>query len=361
MGVAKSLYGLSKYANESEKFNQYLGYNDIPSKLISLSRDSDMDTRAEINALALDYAYGLYDKDTTNLYLERISLDLINDGLEFNHPIFKSDSEDSTIIALFKADRFNDLYDWQVKDRKRIEDRESYFETKKGKKELSKWQKEIKRKGFSIGTDKVVIFSPLSLSFDFRERKIKKSNSAIDYVLAEKNQATMKGSIDKASKSLGIKVDFLDARAVEDANDTDKLNDIAILNRWYSEVLNHDEIEEDFIPSNYDEILKLKDKYGTPYFANTGILSYKAKRTGKGWQVFTTLILTPYSLVYAPIAIGKIVTPVKKTMGYSVVYDVERNIPVMASEKEVTGKVSNGTMYSITKDQLIQLKRKRKK
>ncbi|MFT5917249.1 MAG: hypothetical protein ACJAWV_001026 [Flammeovirgaceae bacterium] len=361
LGVTKSLYGLSKYANESEKFNQYLGYDNIPSKLISLSRGREMSRRAEMNTLALDYAYGLYSKDTTSLYLERISLDLINDGLEFNKPVFKDDSEDSTMIALFKESRFKDLYDWQVKERKRIVDRDSYFETKKGKKELSKWQREIKRKGFSVGTDKVVIFSPLSISLDFRKGKIKKKNSALDYVLAEKNQATMKRSIDKASKSVGIDVEFLDAKAIENGNETDKFNDISIINNWYSEVLNHDDIEEDFIPSNYDEMLRMKDKYQTPYFANTGIVSYKAKRTGKGWQVFTTLILTPYSWIYAPVAIGKIVTPAKKVMGYSVVYDVERNMPVMASEKELRGKVSNGTMYLITKDQLTQLKRKRKK
>ncbi len=310
--VAKSLYGLSKYANESEKFNQYLGYDNIPGKLESLSRNSKMSTRAEINALALDFAYGLYHKDTTNLYLERISLDLINDGLEYNNPIFRSESEDSTMVSLFKESRFNNLYDWQVKERKRIADRESYFETKKGKKELDKWQKGIRRKGFSVGTDKVVVFSPLSVSLDFRKGKVRKNNSALDYVLAEKNQEIMKGSIDRASESVGIEVEFLDARAIDDPNDTDKLNDISIINSWYSEVLNHDDIEEDFIPSNYDAILLLSEKYNTPYFSNTGILSYKAKRTGKGWHIAAMFAYYPFSLFYAPVAIGKVATPVKE-------------------------------------------------
>jgi len=197
------------------------------------------------------------------------------------------------------------------------------------------------------------VFSTVYQEFDRRKKFVKRNGSTLNYANTDERHTALNKQIMAASQTAGIDLELLDTKAFNQ-NQVDKFNDMALVNTWFTEVLNHDEVDR-FIPSNYGEIVRLSDKYGTDYFANIGMFLALNGTEISGGHV----VLVFFTWPLLPIYVARAVTPYKDAVTYNLVYDVRENRLVMLGLEGQSKKSSDKLLYKNMTWQLSQIKAKR--
>lgn len=99
-------------------------------------------------------------------------------------------------VEPFKNNDFKKLYEKALDKKQKQDELVDYYETNKGEKEWAKQLKKEKRKGKSLGIEKIVVVNPFYLSLDARK------NNVVQYLRGEKKQEYFSNSLLKFGKKL---------------------------------------------------------------------------------------------------------------------------------------------------------------
>jgi hypothetical protein len=192
---------------------------------------------------------------------------------------------------------------------KKRKDRKAYNESEKGRAEWSKKQRNKVRKGQRLGISQVVIVNPFYLNLDQRK------SQSVQYQKSEMSQEKFIDLLKNNAQKAGLKATLLDIDHLK-AGDVEKFNDIALLNQWFAEQVNFENLS--ITPGfRQAEINAIAKKYGTKYFCWTGVISLRERKTI--WP-FLGIFLGPIAW---PFVAAHAVKREYDCMYYNVVYNAE--------------------------------------
>lgn len=375
--IGKSLYMTAKYSNEEEldkiiieidsngEANDRNRIEGASHQVYNLLNVMD---RKGLTILALRYNWKLYQSLREDAELKALLDDLFMefashyDNLEefSNHPKSKDTvrmtdevkkeeeiDKNRTINATpywsyafvneLDEEAFKKNFDSGLENLKKQKEIDEYYESSKGRKEIKKIQKREKRKGKSLDINRVVVVNPFYLSIDTRR------NRGVQFIRSEKKQAQFSKILKKNAKHANLDVTLLDVDNLS-KNDVEKFNDIAEVNHYFTQQMNHYDLS--LTPGyNQNQINDIAEKYRTPFFLWTGVISLREKNN---YASLLYGILIPYIL---PIILPEALTPNYDMLYYAILFDVRsgrRSIIKMDYFNKKDGKaILNAHVYDV--------------
>lgn len=320
--IAQALYSITKFRNADLENDIEWNHEDIEGESQRLYYFLNEMKNAEINVLALKYAWKAHKNDPDDTYLKGIAYDLIkelvyyhvdeiNDFHKNPPPPKTSIQEAKTSVDTNKivTNKKQSKYD-KIRNRKKTKKQKATFEyakyafvdelkddafTKqfaKAKKSKKQWKieqegygnfsiwdqyrlyKKLQTKGYALGQKRAVIVNP----FYLKKNYTKVEDKQVELVMSEKGESLFRDFIKKNAQLNGVNIDILDAGTLKQ-DQVEEFNDLVLLNEWFSQWLSFSDVE-DMIVFNQDQIDALTKKYKTDYFIWMGVISaHKGKPT----------------------------------------------------------------------------------
>ena len=213
---------------------------------------------------------------------------------------------------------------------------------------FAKNSKKIKQE-YNLGLNEIVVVDPVYVSIDER------SKNPVEYEAAESARLDLKDKIYSSAEKLDLKVEYIDHNFI-DAADAETFNDLALLNRWISEKLDHLDEDVSMINTTNDEFAELATKYNVDNFAWMGIIAFREKERYIGGKILLCLFYPA-----APFLIYDMIKPNFNTFYFTLVVNSKTGIVEMQyfNNTKVNDNESskNSNIYYI----LQQIKTKNKK
>lgn len=398
LAIGEILYGTSLFANTSDRPNLIDRHEDQQGNVQQAYYFLTSIESRQLTLLATRYNYylhELYPEDKTiekrlellfrdlvyyhDLELEEITFEkAVIDSSLLNDPVADRSTENETSskydrIKSKKAkkensEEFND--DWDLGDLfvdcnceeeisrlyengKEKSDDKKYFLGESDDDELNakslndqrEYEKYKRKKGRSLGIDKIVMVDPFYAV-------IKQTSKKNPYKISKSNEEEFE-QLDEF-KYIAAAAD-LDIEILTNYNfsnkDVDKFNDFSIMTEWFSERMLME--GRSGIVSSSEEVSELVEKYGSKYFAWTGVVNITAPRRNK----LGVFILSFYSVIGIPYGIYYLATPQKESYIYFALFNIETGDLVMYENREIPIKDSNGLLQSQYYDMFNQIKK----
>ncbi|MGB0524305.1 MAG: hypothetical protein ACPGJS_15150, partial [Flammeovirgaceae bacterium] len=187
---------------------------------------------------------------------------------------------------------------------------------------LDAWWKDNDINGYRLGLDKVLIFDPNYYKINVSRSQLKHERLLIDFVYSEEVYQKVVSEIKTSCNEINLNVELLDTR--NSVKNIQRFNELALIKRWFLEKNEYNPSKR-FIPSTYDKLYHISQKYDTEVFMNIFILS---------------------------------VSPKNRTHTYFYGYNVKERRPVMISYDESKGKITSKFEFNDLKKRLQEVKRK---
>jgi hypothetical protein len=97
----------------------------------------------------------------------------------------------------------------------------------------------------------------------------------VEYIDTEEGQFDLRKLLEDVAEVSDLEVEMLDVTNLR-SSEVDKFNDIRLLNEWFSEQIDHEDLTLT-IGYRQNEIDAIAEKYGTDYFLWTGVISLRGK------------------------------------------------------------------------------------
>ncbi|MBR9922101.1 MAG: M48 family metalloprotease [Bacteroidetes bacterium] len=174
---------------------------------------------------------------------------------------FLEEMKDETFEAAFEAG---------LEEANEREKEREFYQTYEGQRAWKTRQKTAKKKGLQLGIDKVIVINPNYLKLN------RKMESGIEYIETETAQNKYNAYFEELARNTPVSVELLDVCQLE-ANETRAFNDIRLLNDWFEQQLQQDDLS---LTTGYrqNEINDIADRYGTDYFLWTGVFTFKKQK-----------------------------------------------------------------------------------
>jgi len=393
--IASSLYGITKYklyGGFSKVCKSYKKIEGESQQVFHLFRKID---KKELNIIALEYCWSLHQEYPNNKYLYAISDSLFKEVVYKNKLIsknfykkskndikveLKNSDEKTDSINLSKYERIkrkkkkNEIQDdnayqfafvglmhdkefkkrfiyWDeeyLKVKKEIDvDDMNYHAKKEYYRKKRKKERRIQELGYALGIDTMVLVDPIYYRIDERKK------TQVRYIDSERKQAELNQIITENAKLTGVNMSLVDSKNLN-SDDTDVFNDIASLNDWISECVNHEDLELVMSESQYMQ--PLIEKYNTKYFDWCALINVRQGK--KQWQKIVMHSILIYTI---PIAIYYLVKPEHYTQYFNVLFNVESGKLELYIAEEVVQNDDKAFLNSRIYDTFFQIKTKRKK
>ncbi|MCA6363331.1 MAG: M48 family metallopeptidase [Bacteroidetes bacterium] len=196
--------------------------------------------------------------------------------------------------------------------------------------------------GQSLGLKKVLVIDPFYFAAD--ERK------GLHLLESDDKKRQLTQQIIENARYANLEVELFDPKTFT-ADDVDKYNDLAMLNDWISERMQHDEIE--ILPASGEMADQVARKHNAEDIYIAGVFSYKQPRSNRGSILLVCLFLypaLPFAIVYA-------LTPEQDTYFFSLVYNLHYGTQRMKRVIHMKSKSRNGYINSQMYDLMLQIKR----
>lgn len=180
------------------------------------------------------------------------------------------------------------------------------------------YEKRKRKTGRSLGIDKIVIVEPFYAAVNYSKKNEYK------YVVSEKNEVKQISELQELAKKVNLETEVL-TNYTFNAGDVVKFNDFSLLGEWVAE-RNMMEAKSNIISSS-DEVKNISARYGTKYFAWTGVVSAKYSATRK------------------------------KTFIYFALFNIETGQLIMYEERPINLRASNGLLKTHFYDIFNQIKK----
>ena len=380
--IVKSLYALARYHNAGAMYSVHPSYHNFQGNIQQLAYLLEQLAAADLNVLALSFAWENHLRFPDDLEIKVMLKHLWNDLGQYHYTYLEkmsfspqvnldklADQQDTSSVHLTKYEKIRlakerELALAQEADFSRyafvgfFED-PVFLDTYRNTLENYKSQKpkiamdfraerkayrRKKRQGISLGATKVVFVDPLFKKIDHR-RAVK-----LNYLAGEEGKKKFVELITDNAQRLDLNIDVLRVNDLH-PEATDKFNDLGILNSWISERFKHEEVK-DMMCMNHDQVQYLVEKYGTPYFAWTGMMSVTDRRP-QSKLVNAALMV---SVLGAPYVLFRMLSPTNDTYYFSLVYDLRSGKLVMDDMASMPGRPRRDYLNSSIYNTLLQMK-----
>lgn len=356
--IAQSLYGLTKYACSGQFWDVHRSYEEIEGSIQGLSFLIENLKNEELNTVSIIYNWNLYQEAPDDIELEMMLDDQMQElGRNYISDIsFFSDSlpqkmdslrEDFAYIRYAISDLFRDsLFVSRLQKNISMGSREQNFKNYESPFQLYKKRKSKKKlrlNGFNLGLDTVVFVEPFYQRIDDRKK------NAMQFLESEANGKNFIHLLTSHSEAVGLEHTMLSTKEL-DKTDILTFQDLALLNEWIYERIYSENLQ--MVSINYEEVRRLKEKFGTPYFVWSGIVSLTRPRTGKALVMSAGVIffpILPYSFYY-------LFSPNHDTFFYTIVYDIESGENLLLYPKLTKMKDRSDVLNSMVYDLIYQIK-----
>lgn len=409
--ISASLYGLYKYkisGNLSDVVPNLKKTEGEIHAVNSLFRNIKVN---ELNGIALRYIFKTSQKFPDDKYINDLKNDLFKDLItkqkasikDFNNlsqnsaktdlteektdSIQKQSSKIRNIEKKKKSQKTSDFYNYifagltnnqlfisdfnkAVKDaekikegKKKLEDEENEDEdnynnnednqTDKDEKEIEDEEELItsgylQRKGFKLGIDKIVLYNPFYIKFDFRKKQ------ELRFFDTEKSKLEYISLLEKNAKKVGLEMDMITTSDFK-IKGTDLYNEHLLLNDWTDEFSNWD-ISGNKVLFLSQDIKSIISDHNTKYLDITGIISAKASQLDN--RAFSYLLYSALSPVTWPLTLPYFFRPAYHTVYYNMVVDMETGKKVYINTSNIEMSDSKALLNSRVYDTFNQIKTK---
>ncbi len=219
-----------------------------------------------------------------------------------------------------------------------------YYRSEEGRDESHAKAAHARKKGVRLNVEKVVVINPVYLNIDDRFGR------GVQFLKSEASQAAFNDILAENAKKVGLKLTVLDPEKFK-AGDTDKFNDMALLNQWMSEQVDFENlsITPGFRQAEIDAIVQ---KYGTKYFCWTGVVSSRNKKS----------LLPLFSVCLGPVAVPIIAyyyaKPDYDCVYFNILYNAETGGFDMVKLESLSHRDSKVLLNMHTYDAFLQMKSK---
>lgn len=213
--------------------------------------------------------------------------------------------------------------------------------------EATKRKRHYKRRGYSLGLDKVVFVDPAFYSFDKRK--------GVKLIDSEERLFAFVQQLKDCSEAADLQAEMLFAKNMAQS-EVNQYNNLAMLNDWMAERMTHEDKRVEMIPLQTEFTQEVADAFGTDYFCYTGVLTTKMARRGRWSYVLVSLIYWPL----LPFSIIRAFTPLRITYTYFMLYNVRTGQTKWVHDKTVKRNAKEGYVNSLVYDTLYQMRRKSK-
>ncbi len=219
-----------------------------------------------------------------------------------------------------------------------------YYRSEEGRDASHNKAAHARKKGVRLGVDKIVVINPVYLNIDDR------FNRGVQFIKSEQSQAAFNDILVENAKKADIKLTILDPEKFK-AGDTDKFNDMALLNQWMSEQVDFENLS--ITPGfRQAEIDAIAQKYGTKYFCWTGVIS---SRNAKSLYPLAGLCLGP---VAAPFLAYYYAKPDFDCLYFNILYNAETGGFDMVKLENLSHRDNKVLLNMHTYDAFLQMKSK---
>ncbi|MBN4072470.1 M48 family metallopeptidase [Crocinitomix catalasitica] len=240
--------------------------------------------------------------------------------------------DDFHLFALYDVVKDDDLID-DLKDMKDKIEEEPVTELSYAE------RKRLRKRGYRLGLDKVVVVDPLFENFKTKGRQ--------NLAKSESKKVGMANIYSKKYRRVDLEIELVDSKQLR-ANQVEKYNEIGILFEWVSEVLSHDEIK--MISSSRDIMLGLNEKHGTSHYLFTGVQMFKDRNSFSTWHLYA--IMAVYT---SPIALIDLIIPHNYFTLTALSIDAETDQVEFAQSETVNLKGVDMILQAYVFDVLYQL------
>lgn len=268
---------------------------------------------------------------------------------EFYNYIFAGLMENENFIKDFKSaiKTYDDLKAKIKKEKDENEDEESEDIAYEDEDELIN-TKYYQRKGFKMGIDKILLYNPLYIKFDFRKQQelrfFDTEKSRLEYLELLKQNAT----------KLKLNMDVISTNDLK-INGTELYLKHQLLNEWTDEFSNWD-ISGNKVLFLSQDIKSIIKEHDTKYINLTGIISAKANQIDN--RLFSYVLYSAISPVTWPLTLPYFFRPAYKTMYYNMVVDMETGKKVFVNSSSIDMSDSKALLNSKVYDTFNQIKTK---
>ncbi|MCF8459481.1 MAG: M48 family metallopeptidase [Flavobacteriales bacterium] len=377
--IAKALYTLSKFKTGGNYGYVHPGFSHIEGESQQLYHLFYRLQPDELCILATGFIWRLRLKQPDDVDIIAMSEDILKDLINFYHTPgmfaqerppegwdipdtsainnkyerLKQKSKENpklsmityALVDLFESDQFVELFD------KLEEKRWGSEHTSIARNELIKQSKDDQRRwknhGFSLGLQRVAVVSPTYTKLDLRKKQQHK------FLRSESAKQQLIKQIENSTDLLKLDTKILDVTMI-DSNEVITFNDITFLNEWIDQRFLH--VDVDMVNLNQARIDSIISRYGTEYFAWTGVINYRENKPLLYFYLLYALI--PPAI---PLAVYYLARPNYDTYYYCITFNLKTGEPVQVNYNNYRKRDARDLMNSSIYDSFWQMKQKSKK
>jgi hypothetical protein len=202
---------------------------------------------------------------------------------------------------------------------------------------------------YSLGIDKIVVVDPEYERINARKKEKYK------YIASESGQVDFAERLKLNAKRAKLGADVLNTKNLS-ASESEKLNDVALMNDYISERLSHEK-DIDMPFAERDRVLALAKKYNTDYFMWTGAVSLTDQNRRNMFLIMYSVIFP----VILPFTLPPMINNGEYTIYYALVYDVKTDEVRLSTYREIKNRTRGYILNSHIYDVMNQVKSKPRK
>ena len=240
-----------------------------------------------------------------------------------------------------KEDWFNTVFKEAVKNPRPAPYNPTY-------KERRAYERHIRRKGRSLGIDKVAIVNTMYHKVDTRKK------DKVQYLEGEEAHENFNQKLVQIAHQAGVEAEVIGGRAYK-ADEADKLADQVLLQQWLTQRGQFNDLENmDYINLDSVKVNSLVEKYGTKYFAWSGRISYADKNRQLLYQLLGSAVFYPA----APFWLPRAFSANHETLEIMLVFDITDGRLLMSHTQAFEHRDTEQLMNSHLYDLFYQIKKK---
>lgn len=328
--IAQALYGLAKFSNAGRFWDVHKDYEVIVGEGKKLNYLMEQLQPEEINLLALVYLWEFLQQEGSDQELMMMMQDLMQ---EFSRQHLLEDNLSHAQSWVMDQEFWNFL-------KNQYEQVDTSSQSAVLPYQLTEKQKRLK--GLNLGLDNVVFAEPAYLQLDLRQAQ------AIQHLESEQKRQWFTQMLREHSQQSKLQSEFLSTSLLT-SEDIDTFNDISLLNDWVEEKLATHELN--LVSINHTEIQALREKYNTPYFVWTEIISLAKKRNGKALIASAGILFPPI----LPYAAYYLLTPKRETYMFTMIFDLDTGKPILMLPQNIQMKDRKDLLLSLSYDLIYQI------
>lgn len=206
-----------------------------------------------------------------------------------------------------------------------------------------------KRKLYALGVDKIVVVDPYFARIDSRKK------NEFKYLESEHGQVDFAERLKTNAKKAKLEIEVLNTKNLVET-ETDKVNEISLLEEYISERLDHDK-EINMPYPERDRIRAIAQKYGTENFVWIGAISGSQKMARARAGLIVLSVLVPPSILFT---LPRLINAGHYTVYFALMYNVETDELKYSTFREIQNRTKGYILNSNIYDSFNQIKTKKK-